>query len=149
MKLFFLVLSFCASALALRPHGLTVPRSALAEAELYKSEMLRRGVTTLDMSGIAEFAKRQEMYQSENEGWSVCAGEEVNFISMPASNSPSTPLNFRFQQEDGNFVVYDGSNPVWSSGVTNQPCANPCDCLLIFQGDGNLVTVSSYVVYFL
>ncbi len=41
-------------------------------------------------------------------------------------------------QSDGNAVIYQGSNPVWSSGTAGQNCSAGT-CLIAFQTDGNFV----------
>lgn len=67
-------------------------------------------------------------------GWSTCAG-------TVASLSSGSHLEF---QADGNLVFYFIGGLTFNSGFSDPslPCANPCNCLLILQGDGNLVTVS-------
>ncbi|KAI1368406.1 hypothetical protein F5Y08DRAFT_295717 [Xylaria arbuscula] len=69
-------------------------------------------------------------------GWSTCAGTVATLIS-------GTHLDF---QSDGNLVMYFSGGISFDSGFSDPslPCANPCNCLLVLQGDGNLVTYINY-----
>ncbi|KAI1124588.1 hypothetical protein F5Y10DRAFT_249000 [Nemania abortiva] len=66
--------------------------------------------------------------------WSTCAG-------TVAALSSGSHLEF---QSDGNLVLYFSGGISFNSGFSDPslPCSNPCNCLLVLQGDGNLVTVS-------
>lgn len=67
-------------------------------------------------------------------GWSTCAG-------TVAALSSGSHLEF---QSDGNLVLYFSGGISFHTGFSDPslPCSNPCNCRLILQGDGNLVTVS-------
>ncbi|RYC56935.1 hypothetical protein CHU98_g9273 [Xylaria longipes] len=69
-------------------------------------------------------------------GWSTCAG-------TVAALSSGSHLEF---QSDGNLKLYFSGGVSFDTGFSDPslPCANPCDCRLIFQGDGNLVTYINY-----
>ncbi|KAJ8129103.1 hypothetical protein O1611_g4529 [Lasiodiplodia mahajangana] len=69
-------------------------------------------------------------------GWSTCAG-------TVAALSSGSHLEF---QSDGNLVLYFSGGISFNSGFSDPslPCANPCNCRLILQGDGNLVTYINY-----
>ncbi|KAI0098130.1 hypothetical protein GGR51DRAFT_538819 [Nemania sp. FL0031] len=69
-------------------------------------------------------------------GWSTCAG-------TVAALSSGSHLEF---QSDGNLVLYFSGGVSFNSGFSDPslPCANPCNCRLILQGDGNLVTYINY-----
>ena len=126
-----------ASILPADPMHKRVSLSNYEEAMLMKAEMLKRGVTSISFSDIQ---KRDAEYVRENEGWATCAGAgNAPFLTITGGGEL---VEFIFQETDGNFVAYEGTEAIWSSGVTGQACATTCDCLLIFQGDGNLVTVS-------
>lgn len=67
-------------------------------------------------------------------GWSTCAG-------TVATLSSGTHLEF---QADGNLKLYFVGGYTFYTQFSDPslPCANPCNCRLILQTDGNLVTVS-------
>ncbi|KAI1150747.1 hypothetical protein F4825DRAFT_452181 [Nemania diffusa] len=69
-------------------------------------------------------------------GWSTCAG-------TVAALSSGSHLEF---QSDGNLVFYFSGGISFNSGFSDPslPCANACNCRLILQGDGNLVTYINY-----
>jgi hypothetical protein len=77
-------------------------------------------------------------FASYSKGWSTCA------VGTVARLTSGIHLDF---QADGNLVLYQDSpaEVAWYSGYSNPslPCSNPCNCVLIFQQDGNLVTVST------
>ncbi|KAI1157548.1 hypothetical protein F5B18DRAFT_644727 [Nemania serpens] len=74
-------------------------------------------------------------FASYSKGWSTCA------VGTIAQLTSGVHLDF---QADGNLVLYSESphQTAWYSGYSNPslPCANPCNCVLAFQQDGNLVT---------
>ncbi|KAK5627387.1 hypothetical protein RRF57_003102 [Xylaria bambusicola] len=70
-------------------------------------------------------------------GWSTCAG-------TIAALSSGSHLEF---QTDGDLVLYFSGGISFSTGFSDPclPCSNPCNCRLILQGDGNLVTPNQVV----
>ncbi|KAF2966543.1 hypothetical protein GQX73_g7024 [Xylaria multiplex] len=69
-------------------------------------------------------------------GWSTCAG-------TVAALSSGSHLEF---QSDGNLVLYFSGGISFNTGFSDPslPCSNPCNCRLILQEDGNLVTYINY-----
>ncbi|KAI0970611.1 hypothetical protein F4678DRAFT_435775 [Xylaria arbuscula] len=69
-------------------------------------------------------------------GWSTCAG-------TVAALSSGSHLEF---ESDGNLRLHFSGGISFDSGFSDPslPCANPCNCRLILQGDGNLVTYINY-----
>ena len=82
----------------------------------------------------SEMMKRQAEYQQDGQGWATCANGQ--FISFDGG------IAYHYDQSTGNFYVTENGSIVWQTRV-NSPCATQCDCLLTFQSDGNLVTVST------
>ncbi|KAI1177091.1 hypothetical protein F4777DRAFT_543722 [Nemania sp. FL0916] len=78
-------------------------------------------------------------FASYSKGWSTCA------VGTIARLTSGIHLDF---QADGNLVLYQDSprEVAWYSGYSDLslPCANPCNCVLAFQQDGNLVTYINY-----
>ncbi|TCL81709.1 MULTISPECIES: hypothetical protein [unclassified Rathayibacter] len=88
-------------------------------------------------------------YRYQNES---CVGPENAFwwsdssCSYPPGYSKidSRSLNGRYRstfQADGNWVVYDGDNAIWSSGTAGRGATN-----IKFQGDSNIVIYRNSVV---
>ncbi|RWA09645.1 hypothetical protein EKO27_g5462 [Xylaria grammica] len=69
-------------------------------------------------------------------GWSTCAG-------TVAALSSGSHLEF---QADGNLKLYFSGGVSFDTGFSDpsMPCADACNCRLILQGDGNLVTYINY-----
>ncbi|KAI0515466.1 hypothetical protein F5B22DRAFT_607433 [Xylaria bambusicola] len=69
-------------------------------------------------------------------GWSTCAG-------TVAALSSGSHLEF---QSDGDLVLHFSGGISFKTGFSDPslPCSNPCNCRLILQGDGNLVTYINY-----
>ena len=72
----------------------------------------------------------------------VCALAPVALVAACASGDLATSPGDHYQlamQTDGNFVLYEGSTPLWSSNTTGTGSAN----FAIMQDDGNLVVSKS------
>lgn len=77
-----------------------------------------------------------QWYVERLRGWGTCSDTRP-FATLGGGTS------FFFQNNDGALIARDTMGVMlWTNGVTHQGCVDRCDCILIFQEDGNLVTVS-------
>lgn len=117
------------------------------EIRTIKAKLIANHETSTEKRIIKFVRQSENLYEDWVQGYTTTSSGSEHFATcagkgpfLGVGQDGATVIDYYFQQADGNVVAYGPNGPVWDSGVTGA-CATACDCLLIFQTDGNLVAV--------
>ena len=117
-------------AISLMAFGSGIAASASASG-LASGEFMRLGIVS--SNGLYHLD-----YQNDGNLVLYASGD---FPDVPywASNTPGASVGYTVMQDDGNFVVYDGTGtPIWASGTWGNPGA-----YLVLADNGSLSVISA------